>query len=251
MQQPISATLRFSPAAGRTHVPTPVPINELPLWAITRSYYEMGQHLTDANYKTLSRRLGTELQTTRKWIMNGWSRTTLDLVDREDIMDQLAANRSYVSIANELCVDELALRKWVKKDPDALRAAEEYKAEIQIDQAKLWVKTASDATESKAASSLLTHAQWAAERLYRSKFRPTGETTIMPMAFNFDLGPAAPIMTTISTPEGNHGGITLNHAPVQSGPDPLQALQFSEADDRDHGSSGFGKDFPHSDVASR
>lgn len=238
-----SNILRFTPAATRQHQLPTIPVDDLPLWAITRSYYEMEQHHEDEHYHQLARRLGTDPQTARKWVMGEWSRVMLTMADREDIMDQLATNRTYRSIANELLVDELSLRKWVKRDQEALRASEEFKAEIQIDQAKEWVKKASRPEESKAAASLLTHSQWYAERLYRSKFKPNAEAAIMPMSFNFDLGQNAE--RTIPSGTIIDGAIT----PVQSGPNALPAVLDAEAHHRDYGSSGFSEDFTHSNVA--
>ena len=240
-----SSILRFTPAATRTHHLPTIPVDDIPLWAITRSYYEMKQHHGDAHYHQLARRLGTDPQTARKWVMGEWSRVILTMADREDIMDQLATNRTYQSIANELLVDELSLRKWVKRDQEALRASEEFKAEIQIDQAKEWVKGATRPEESKAASSLLTHAQWYAERLYRAKFKPNAEAAIVPMSFNFDLGQNAERII----PSGTiiDGAIT----PVQSRPDALPAVLNPETNNSDYGASGFRQDFTHSHVDTR
>ena len=240
-----SNILRFSPAATRQHQLPTIPVDDLPLWAITRSYYEMEQHHGDEHYHQLARRLGTTAQTARKWVMGEWSRVMLTMADRDDIMDQLATNRTYRSIANELLVDELSLRKWVKRDQEALRASEEFKAEIQIDQAKEWVKDASRPEESKAAASLLTHAQWYAERLYRSKFKPNAEAPIMPMNFNFDLGQNAERIT----PSGTIIDATVT--PVQSGPNATPALLNAQTNDRDYGASGFGEDFTYSNVDTR
>ena len=243
--------LRFTPAASRTHQLPTIPVDDIPLWAITRSYYDMGQHKADEHYTQLARRLGTDPQTARKWVMGEWSRVLLAMADRTDVMDQLASNRTYRSIANELLVDELSLRKWVKVDSDGLRQAEEFKAEMQIDQAKDWVKSASRPEESKAASSLLTHAQWYAERLYRSKFKPNAEAAIMPMSFNFDLGQnaPAPIITTLD--RSPFSGITIDGSitAVQSGPDPLPAVLNQQTHDSDYGASGFGENFTHGNVA--
>lgn len=247
-----SALLKFTPAAVREHKVPTIPVAEIPLWSITRSYYEMEQHVDDVHYKTLARRLGADAQTTRRWIMGAWSTTMLTMVDREDVMDQLATNRTYKSIADELSVDELSLRKWVKATPDALRQSEEFKAEMQIDQAKDWIKSASRPEEAKAAASLLTHAQWASERLYRTKYKPNAETPIMPMSFNFDLGQnALPPVTTVTLDRSPFSGITIDGsvAAVQSGLDPLPAVLQQQANHSDHGASGFREDFTHGNVA--
>lgn len=252
-----SNLLRFTPAASRAHHLPTIPVADIPLWTITRSYYDMGQHKEDEHYTQLARRLGTDPQTARKWVMGEWSRVLLAMADRTDVMDQLASNRTYRSIANELLVDELSLRKWVKLDTDGLRAAEEFKAEMQIDQAKDWVKSASRPEESKAASSLLTHAQWYAERLYRSKFKPNAEAPMVPMSFNFDLGQnalpptitSAPTLTPLARSPFSGAIIDGSITAVQSGPDPLPAVFHQQADHSDHGASGFGEDFAHSNVA--
>lgn len=210
--RPLNALQRFTPAASRTHALPSVPVDELPVWMITRSYFEAEQHVGDHQRHTLARRLGCEASTARKWLRAQWSTVTLSMVDREDIADELASGRSYYSIAEELCVDDLALRKWVRADPEMLRVAEEYRAEMLLDRAKQAVNNASDIGSAKAASTLLTHAQWAAERMYRTKFRPNAEAPIIPMSFNFDLGPAS--------------GTTINRtaAQVQSGPDAVHTL---------------------------
>lgn len=244
-----STILRFTPPAQAGKAAT-ISVNEIPLWSITRSYYEMEQHTDDAHYKTLSRRLGMDMQTTRRWVTGEWSVVMLQSVDRSDVLDQLATNRSYKSIADELLVDELALRKWVKRDQDALRTAEEYKAEMQIDQAKDWIKSASRPEESKAAASLLTHAQWSAERLYRTKFKPNAETAILPMSFNFDLGQN--VVPERILPSGQPEPITIEHNPgpgVQGRPDALQAVRNEQADHSDYGASGFRENFTYGDVA--
>lgn len=251
-----NALLKFTPAAVRTHKVPTIPVAEIPLWSITRSYYEMGQHVDDQHYKTLARRLGADMQTTRRWIMGAWSTTMLTMVDRADVMDQLATNRSYKSIADELSVDELSLRKWVKATPEALRESEEFKAEMQIDQAKAWVSSASRPEEAKSASSMLTHAQWASERLYRTKYKPNAEAPVAAMSFNFDLGQNAPSTGITIEQNGNLYPVSPNPslaepAPVQSRPDPLPAVLQQQADDRDHGASGFREDFTHSNVAAR
>ena len=241
--------LRFTPAAARVHHLPTIPVADIPLWAITRSYYDMEQHKTDEHYHQLARRLGTDPQTARKWVMGEWSRILLTMADRTDVMVQLASNRTYKSIANELLVDELSLRKWVKLDSDGLRQAEEFKSEIQIDQAKAWVKAASRPEESKAASSLLTHAQWYAERLYRAKFKPNAEAAIMPMSFNFDLGQNAIPAPTLERAPLNGTIIDGQLTAVPGRPDPLPAVFHQQADHSDHGASGFREDFSHSDVA--
>jgi len=187
----------------------------------------MGQHLHDASYTILARRLGTDLQTVRKWVRRGWSKTMLIMVDRSDIMDELAMNRSYTSIAQELMVDEHALRAWCRLDPELLRAAEEYKAEVQIDMAKRSVTLAGDISDVKAASTLLTHAQWSAERLYRTKFRPNAEQPVIPFMFNFDLGP-------------DHARTIGLGTTIQGGPNTVRTLHGPAATDLSHGAGGFG-----------
>jgi len=207
MTTPANSLYRFTPAASRTQVPL-IRVEDIPTWTITRSYYDMKQHLTDEHYRELGRRLGCDSQTARRWVRGGWSSVMLGMVNHDDIMDEIAAGRSYHSIANELCVDELSLRRWVRRDPEALRAAEEYKAEIQIDRAKNRVALATEIGESKAAATLLTHAQWAAERLYRTKFKPNAEQASSQMTISFDLG-------------GATRGRTIPGSAVQSGSDAL------------------------------
>ena len=209
---PVNGLLRFTPAATRTHALPTVPLDELPLWMITRAYFAAAQHYNDSDRVTLARRLGCDAGVARKWVRGQWSTVILSMVDREDITDEIASGRSYPSIADELNVDELALRKWVRREPEMLRAAEEFKAEIQIDRATVAVRQATDIGGAKAASSLLTHAQWAAERLYRTKFRPNAEAPMIPMSFNFDLG--------------QNSGTTINGTAtrVQGGPDALPSV---------------------------
>mgnify|MGYP006921346026 CR=1 FL=1 len=194
---PISGLMSFTPAATRTHglpMITAGP-EDVMMWAITRSYFAQNQHLQDAERDTLARRLGCARQTARKWLRQGWSKTMLSMVDRQDVLDELASGRSYRSIADELAVDDLALRQWCREQPDALRRAEEYRVETLMDRAKRDVLD-SGSSESpgaaKAAAAMLTHAQWCAERLYSTKFKPTGGAPTAMLSLNFQLGPAAP-----------------------------------------------------------
>ena len=200
--QTAHALLRYSAAGKRDRRVNPlVSVEELPYWRITRSYYELGEHRHDTQYERLAKRLGVAPQTARTWVRSKWSLTMLALHDTDAIRDELATNRTYADIAAELLVDEISLRRWIRKDPDAMREIEEIRAEVMLENARTATAHATDIGEAKAASTLLSHAQWLAERLHRTKYKANAEPPPAVLSFNFDLGPASkPVGATYDQP---------------------------------------------------